>query len=53
MENPKSKISFTSWNETVSIEKPNSDLNMEEFYDMCKQLALGAGFDSKTVNEYF
>jgi|TARA_R110000744_G_scaffold132570_2_gene240778 hypothetical protein len=48
-----SKISFKQWDETVTIKKSNSDLTIKEFHQMCKQLALGAGFAESIVNEYF
>ena len=51
--NPPSKISFTAWGETASIELEGSDLNMEEFYDLCVRLAAAAGFAQNNIKEYF
>ena len=51
--NPPSKISFTAWGETVTIELEGSDLDMEKFYDLCVRLAGAAGFAPKTIEEYF
>jgi len=53
MESPKSKMTFTHWGEKVSITKPNSDITMEEFWGMCKDIAAGAGFSSEQIKEYF
>lgn len=50
---PPSKISFTSWGETVSIELEGSDLDMEKFYDLCVRLAGAAGFHENTIKKYF
>jgi hypothetical protein len=53
MKQEPSKISYQHWGETVTIEKDHSDLDMAEFYQMCKQLALAAGYSGSTVSEYF
>ena len=52
-ENPPSKISFTAWGETVSIELEGSDLDIEKFYDLCVRLAAAAGFAQNNIKEYF
>ena len=51
--NQESRLSFKHWDEEVVIQKDHSDLTIGEFYQMCKQLALGAGFQPNSVNEYF
>ena len=51
--NPPSKMSFTAWGETASIELEGSDLDMEKFYELCERLAGAAGFAPKTIEEYF
>ena len=48
-----SKISYKHWDETVTIEKEHSDLDICEFYQMCRNLALAVGYPESTVNEYF
>lgn len=53
MENPKLKLSFKHWGEKLSIEKDHSDITLDEFYEMCKHLALAAGFGSHNVEEIF
>ena len=51
--NQESTLSFKHWDEEVIIKKDYSDLTIGEFYQMCKQLALGAGFQQSNVDEYF
>ena len=51
--NPPSKISFTAWGETATIELEGSDLDMEKFYELCERLAGAAGFAPNTIKEYF
>ena len=51
--NQESRLSFKHWDEEVVIKKDHSDITIDEFYQMCKQLALGTGFQPNTVNEYF
>jgi hypothetical protein len=53
MQKVPSKISYKHWDETVTIEKDHSDLDMGDFYQMCKQLALAVGYSGSTVSEYF
>tara|TARA_R110000764_G_C10725908_1_gene348740 strand:- start:278 stop:451 length:174 start_codon:yes stop_codon:yes gene_type:complete len=48
-----SKISYKHWEGTVTIEKKHSDLDICEFYQMCRSLALAVGYTESTVNEYF
>ena len=48
-----SKISFQHWDEKVTIQKGNSDLDMNEFHQMCRTLALAVGYSEDNVNEYF
>lgn len=51
--NPPCIISFTSWDEKMSIELDHSDIDMEQFYDLCRRLAGAAGFSPSTIKEYF
>ena len=53
MVNQESTLSFKHWDEEVVIKKDHSDLTIGEFYQMCKKLALGAGFQPNNVDEYF
>ena len=51
--NPPSKLSFTAWGETASIELEGSDLDIEKFYELCERLAGASGFSQKNIKEYF
>lgn len=53
MEDPPSRITFHRWGETVLIEKPYSDITIEEFHDMCMDLAIAAGFSDEDIGEWF
>jgi len=48
-----SKISFEHWGDKVTIKKSHSDINIEEFWEMCKSLARAAGYDEYNIKEYF
>lgn len=53
MENPPSKLTFEHWNEKVTIELPNSDIDVEQYFDMCRQIAKAVGFSESLIKEYF
>ena len=53
MENVKCKLSFKHWDEKASVKKDYSDITLPEFYQMCRKLALAAGFTSDHVKEQF
>jgi hypothetical protein len=53
MEKVPSKISFKHWDEEVTITKGNSDLDINEFHQLCRRLALAVGYSDESVNEYF
>jgi hypothetical protein len=53
MKNPPCKFSFESWGSKVTIKKPNSDIDIEEFWESCKQLAYAAGFADYNIKKYF
>ena len=53
METIKCTMSFKHWGEKVAITKPNSDINMEEFWEMCKTLARATGYTERNIKEYF
>lgn len=48
-----SKLSFKHYDKKISITLDHSDIDMEEFYESCKHLALAIGFGHKAVNAYF
>lgn len=51
--NPGCKLSFKHWNQKVSVQMDHSDLDIEQFHDLCKTLAYAAGFGDENVREYF
>ena len=53
MENTPSKMSFEHWGEKITLKKPNSDITIEEFWEMCKSLAKAAGYHQDHVDKYF
>ena len=48
-----SKLSFKHYDKKISITFDHSDIDMEQFYESCKHLALAIGFDNTRVNGYF
>ena len=52
-DNPPCKFSFENWGVKVTIKKPNSDIDIEEFWGACKQLAAAAGFADSAIKKYF
>jgi hypothetical protein len=53
MENTPCKMSFEHWGEKITLKKPNSDIDMEEFWEMCKNLAKAAGYHQDHIDKYF
>ena len=51
--NPPCIISFTSWNEKMSIELDHSDIDMQQFYELCERLACAAGLAPSTIEKDF
>ena len=52
MTNPKSKMTFSHWGGKVTIQKDHSDITIEEFFEMVRCIALGAGFSEESINQY-
>jgi hypothetical protein len=48
-----STMSFEHWGEKVSITKPNSDIAIVDFWEMCKTIARAAGYAESSIKEYF
>lgn len=46
-------ITYTHYDETITIENRAASHHIEEFYGMCKQLAHAAGFASARIEEWF
>ena len=47
------KITIEHYDEKVSIEKENDDINFTEFMELVKKVARAVGYNDKTINEWF
>lgn len=47
------KITVEQYDEKVSIETKNDDLNFNEFMELVKKIAHGVGYADGTINEWF
>ena len=47
------KITVEHYDEKVSIERENDDLDFNEFMQLVKKVAHGVGYADETVNEWF
>jgi len=47
------KLTYKSYEETVTLETEHDDITMDELFQYFKQLSLGIGFASETVSNYF
>ena len=47
------KLTYEAWGSKYSIETETDGVDMEETYHLIQQLLLCAGFQPKTVKEYF
>ena len=47
------KLTYQAYNQKFSIETEHDDVDIEEVYQLIKQLLLSAGFSPETVDEYF
>jgi hypothetical protein len=46
------KIELTVHGKVITIETPNDDLTIEEYFDNFKGLLVSAGFSEKTIDDY-
>jgi len=46
-------MSFEHWGTKITITNPNSDIDIEEFFENCMSLARAAGFADETIKKYF
>ena len=53
MENKACVLRFSHWDSFVSIGKDHSDISLDEYFEMARDVALAAGFLPEQVNEYF
>ena len=49
----KFKISVSHYGETISIKANKPDIKIEEYYELCKQMAHALGYGDKGIKEYF
>ena len=47
------KITVEHYDEKVSIERENDDLNFTEFMELVRKIAHAAGYADRTINEWF
>jgi hypothetical protein len=47
------KITVEHYDEKVSIERENDDLNFNEFMELVKKIAHGVGYADETIGEWF
>jgi len=53
MKKPESKLTFKSIDRKTSISIPGNWMNMEDYYQMCTDLALAIGFHPDNVQAWF
>ena len=49
----KFKISVSHYGETISIKAKKPDINIEEYFELCKQMANALGYANESIKEYF
>ncbi len=47
------KITVEHYDEKVSIERENDDLDFSEFMELVRRVAHGVGYADGTINEWF
>jgi len=47
------KITVEHYDEKVSIERENDDLDFSEFMELVRKVAYAAGYADRTINEWF
>ena len=47
------KITVEHYDEKVSIERENDDLDFDEFMELVRRVARAAGYSSETIDEWF
>ena len=47
------KLTVEHYNEKVSVETQHDDLTFEDFMELVRKVAHGAGYASKTIDEWF
>ena len=49
----KFKISTSHYGEKISIKADKPDIKIEEYYELCKQMAHALGYGKESIKEYF
>lgn len=47
------KITIEHYDEKVSIERENDDINFSEFMELVRKVAHAVGYADETINEWF
>jgi hypothetical protein len=47
------KITVEHYDEKVSIERENDDLDFNEFMQLVRKVAHGVGYSGETINKWF
>jgi len=47
------KITVKHYDEKVSIERENDDIDFTEFMDLVKKVAHAVGYSNETIDKYF
>tara|TARA_R100001480_G_C4611883_1_gene164923 strand:- start:71 stop:235 length:165 start_codon:yes stop_codon:yes gene_type:complete len=47
------KISTSHYGEKISIKVDKPDIKIEEYYDLCRQMAYALGYGKESIKEYF
>jgi len=53
LENHKAILTYESHGKRVCIEYPHSDLDINEFMEMVRGVAIASGYHPHTVSEFF
>jgi hypothetical protein len=51
--NKDAEMSFRTQYKKITFSELNSDMDIEEFHQLCKELASAAGYASMNIQEYF
>jgi len=47
------KITVEHYDEKVSIETKNEDIDFSDFMELVRKVARGVGYTNETINKYF
>ena len=49
----KFKISVSHYGEKISIKAEKPDINIEEYFELCRHMAKALGYANESIKEYF